>query len=226
MGFRIRPLVLGAALLALSLSGCNKIGFVYDFADKLLLLNLEDNFDFDKTQRARLKEDVEAYFAWHRKTMLPEYADFLQYVADSARNGLRPAEVDSGFRRYQVLYRETMEPLAGKAASLLLGLSPEQIDAWLEKQHKKNQKLRKDFSGSLQERLEHRGKKTIDELEDWTGRLTKEQRARILALNATLPRNGNLWLDLRERVQDSAAAMARRKAPADSLEPAQAHEPV
>ena len=32
MGFRIRPLVLGAALLALSLSGCNKIGFVYDFA--------------------------------------------------------------------------------------------------------------------------------------------------------------------------------------------------
>ena len=92
MGFRIRPLVLGAALLALSLSGCNKIGFVYDFADKLLLLNLEDNFDFDKTQRARLKEDVEAYFAWHRKTMLPEYADFLQYVADSARNVQEPVK--------------------------------------------------------------------------------------------------------------------------------------
>lgn len=217
MGFRVRPLAVGAALLALSLCGCNKIGFVYDFADKLLLLNLEDTFDLDKTQRARLKDDVEAYFHWHRKTMLPRYADFLQFVADSARNGLRPAQVDSGFRRYQELYRETMEPLAGKATTLLLGLTPGQIDAWMDKQHKKNDKLRKDFSGSLQERLEHRGKKVIDELEDWTGRLGKDQRARIMTLNASLPWNGNLWLDLRAQIQDRAAAMARRRAPADSL---------
>jgi hypothetical protein len=74
------------------------------------------------------------------------------------------------------------------------------------------------MSGSPQERLEHRGKKTIDEMEDWTGRLSKEQRERIRTLNGTLPWNGLLALDLREKVQEQVAEMAKRRAPADSLQ--------
>lgn len=217
MGFRFRPLAAGAALAALSLSGCNKIGLLYDYADKLILYNVEDNFDLDKAQRSRLKQDVEAYFQWHRKALLPAYAEFLAYVADSAGDGLRPDEIETGYKRYQELFRRTMEPVAEKSTALLLGLSPDQIDAWIEKQRKKNRKLRKDMSGSPQERLDHRGKKIIDEMEDWTGKLSKEQKERIKALNGTLPWNGLYWLELREQVQERAAEMAKRKAPADSL---------
>lgn len=217
MGFRYRSLAAGAALAALLLPGCNKIGLLYDYADKLVLYNVEENFDLDKAQRSRLKEDVDAYFQWHRKTMLPAYADFLVFVADSARDGLRPDEIDAGYARYRELYRRTMAPVAEKSASLLLGLTPEQIDGWIEKQRKKNRKSRKDMSGSLQERLEHRGKKTVDEMEDWTGRLTKEQKDRIRTLNGSLPWNGILALDLREKVQETVAVMAKRRAPADSL---------
>jgi hypothetical protein len=217
VGFRYLPLAAGAALAVLILSGCNKIGLLYDYADKLVIYNVEENFDLDKAQRARLKEDVEAYFQWHRKAMLPAYAEFLAFVADSARDGLRPDEIEAGYERYRDLYRRTMEPVAEKSASLLLGLTPEQIDGWIEKQRKKNRKSRKDMSGSPQERLEHRGKKTIDEMEDWTGRLAKEQKERIKALNGTLPWNGILALDLREKVQEEVAAMAKRRAPADSL---------
>jgi hypothetical protein len=217
LGLRIRPLAAGVALAALSLSGCNKLGLLYDYADKLVLYSVEDNFDLDKAQRVRLKEDVEGYFQWHRKALLPAYADFLSYVADSARDGLRPDEIDSGYKRYQELYRRTMEPVADKATGLLLGLTPVQIDAWLERQRKKGEKLRKQYSGSGQERLDHRAKKIIDELEDWTGRLSKEQKEKIRALNATLPWNGALWLELREKTQERAAEMAKRRAPADSL---------
>ncbi len=212
MAFRFRPLLTGAAVAALSLSGCNKIGLVYEYADKLVRYNVEDNFDLDKAQRARLKDDVEAYFHWHRKQLLPEYANFLKYVADSLRDGLRPAEVDSGYKRYKALYRMTMEPVAEKSLALLEGLTPEQVDGWMEKQHKKNEKLRKDFSGTLPERLDHRYKKIIDEMEDWTGRLTKEQRARIKVLNASLPWNGGLWLDLKEKVEEHLAGMLKQKA--------------
>ena len=214
MAFRFRPLLVGAAIAALSLSGCNKIGLVYEYADKLVLYNVEDNFDLDKVQRARLKEDVAAYFHWHRKQLLPEYASFLAYVADSLRDGLRSIEIDSGYQRYKALYLATMEPVTDKSLALLEGLSPEQIDAWIDKQHKKNQKQRKDFSGSLQERLDHRYKKIIDEMEDWTGRLTKEQKAKIKILNGTLPWNGGLWLDLKEQVQEHLAGMLKQKAAA------------
>ncbi len=218
MGFRVRSLLsAGAALSALALAGCNKLGLVYEFADKLVLYNVEENFDLDKPQRDRLKEQVAAYFRWHRKNILPAYADFLTSVADSARDGLRADEIQAGFARYQDLYRRTLEPVPEKAAAFLQALEPAQVDAWMERQRKKNRKLRKDFSGSAEERLEHRAKKIIDELEDWTGRLSKEQRSRIHALNGTLPWNGELWLDLREQVQERAADLARRKAPGDSL---------
>lgn len=215
MGLRIRSLA--AAFAAIALSGCNKIGLLYDYADKLVLYKVEDDFDLGKAQRVRLKADVEGYFQWHRKSLLPAYADFLSYIVDSARVGLRPDEVDSGYRRYQELYRRTMEPVAEKSAAMLLSLSPDQIDRWIERQRKKNRKLRKDFSGSQPERLEHRAKKIIDELEDWTGRLSKEQKEKIRALNGSMPWNGILWLDLREKVQERVAEMAKRKAPADSL---------
>jgi hypothetical protein len=54
-------------------------------------------------------------------------------------------------------------------------------------------------------------------LEDWTGRLSKEQKEKIRALNTLLPWNGALALDLRETVQERIAGMAARKAPSDSL---------
>ncbi|MBW8888499.1 MAG: hypothetical protein JF616_12150 [Fibrobacteres bacterium] len=215
MGLRIRSLA--AAFAAIALSGCNKIGLLYDYADKLVRYKVEDDFDLDKAQRVRLKTDVEGYFQWHRKSLLPAYADFLSYIVDSARVDLRPDEIDSGYQRYLVLYRRTMEPVAEKSAALLLSLSPDQVDGWIERQRKKNRKLHKDFSGSQPERLEHRAKKIIDELEDWTGRLSKEQKEKIRILNGSVPWNGILWLDLREKVQERVAEMAKRKAPADSL---------
>jgi hypothetical protein len=219
MSFRFPPSLACAALVAvaLALSGCNKLKLGYEYADWLVIYSVEDNFDLDRTQRGHLKEDVDAYFLWHRAQMLPAYADFLTYVADSVRNGLRPAEIDTGYNRYRVLYKRTLEPVAEKSVNLLAALTPEQVDAWLEKQRKKNQKLRKDFSGSVEEKLDHRYHKIVDEMEDWTGRLSKEQKNKIKVLNATMPWNGTLWLDMREKVQEHLAELLKKKAPQEEL---------
>jgi hypothetical protein len=206
-----------AAVTALSLIGCNKLKFGYEYADWLVIYSVEDNFDLDKSQRALLKEDVAGFFRWHRSQLLPAYADYLDFVSGSIRGGLRPAEIDTGFNRYKLLYRRTMEPIADKSVHLLKTLSPEQVDAWLDKQRKKNQKLRKDFSGTQEERLDHRYRKIVEELEDWTGRLSKDQKGRIKALNATLPWNGFLWLEMREKVQDSLSVLLKKKVPEQEL---------
>jgi hypothetical protein len=206
-----------AVVTVFSFLGCTRLKFGYEYADWLVIYSVEDNFDLDKSQRALLKEDVDGFFRWHRSQLLPVYADYLDFVSASIRGGLRPAEIDTGFNRYKVLHRRTMEPVAEKSVHLLKTLSPEQVDAWLDKQKKKNQKIRKDFSGTQDERLDHRYRKIVEELEDWTGRLSKDQKSRIKALNATLPWNGFLWLDMRERVQDSLAALLKKKAPEQEL---------
>ncbi len=202
---------------AFGLNGCNKLRLGYEYADWLVIYSVEDNFDLDKPQAIRLKEDVAAYFHWHRTQMMPAYSDFLTYIADGVRDGLRPAEVDTGYARYKSLYKRTMEPVAEKSVTLLESLSPDQVDAWLDLQRRKNRKLRKEFSGSPEERLEHRYNKIVDEMEDWTGRLSGEQKNKIKVLNATLPWNGNLWLDMREKVQDHLAELLKKKAPLTEL---------
>ena len=216
MKFRIDIRFL-VAILALAFTSCNKLKLGYEYADWLVTYSVEDNFDLDKPQRALLKEEVNAYFHWHRKQMLPIYAEFAAWIADSARNGIKPAEVDAGYARYRVLYRKTMEPVVEKSVDMLASLTPEQVDQWLERVRKKNAKMRKSFSGSPEERLEHRFVKIVDELEDWTGKLSKDQKARIKALNSTLPWNGSLYLELRETVQDHLADMLKKKSPKDEI---------
>ena len=110
-----------------------------------------------------------------------------------------------------------LEPVVEKSVNLLVSLSPEQVDQWLERVRKKNAKMRKSFSGSSEERLEHRFVKIVDELEDWTGKLSKDQKSRINALNRTLPWNGGLYLELRESVQDHLADMLKKKASKEEI---------
>ncbi|MEO6095525.1 MAG: DUF6279 family lipoprotein [Fibrobacteria bacterium] len=208
-----------AAISAITLAatGCNKIKLGYEYADWVVTYSVEDNFDLEKPQRIQLKDDVHAYFRWHRKDLLPVYADFAEWIADNARNGIQTSEVDSGYHRYRELYRRTLEPTVEKSVNLLITLTPGQVDQWLERVHKKNAKQRRDFSGSLDERLDHRYGKIIDELEDWTGKLSKEQRNRIKVLNRTLPWNSGLRLELREKVQEHLAGILKKKASREEI---------
>jgi hypothetical protein len=212
-----RSLILVAAAFCLLLGGCNKLRLGYEYADWLVIYSVEDNFDLEKPQRIAFKNDVEKYFRWHRKAMLPQYADLLSRASDSLGKGLRPAGIDSAYAAFKRLRRETMEPTLDGSVDLLLSLTPAQVDAWHAKQQKKNQKLRKDFSGTLEERLERRYEKTVDELEDWTGRLNKVQKKQIREMSRSLPWNGHHWLENRQRMQDSLAALLRAKAPRDDI---------
>jgi hypothetical protein len=200
--------VLAAALLILT--SCNKLRLGYEYADWFVIYSVEDNFDLEKVQRNSLKEDVAAYFRWHRKKMLPNYADFLTWTADHAKDGIHMRMVDSGYVQYQILQRNTVLPAIDKAQDLLTSLTPDQIEAWVTRQAKKNLKMRKDFSGGLEERLEIRYGKIIEELEDWTGPLSVQQKASIKALNKTLPWNGLLWLDAREKAQLCLTELLRK----------------
>lgn len=218
MAFRIpvRLLVFTSVLL-LGLCGCSKLKLGYEYADWMVIYSVEDNFDLEKLQRTRFKEDVESYFRWHRKAMLPLYADLLSGASDSLAKGLKSEGIDSTYGRFKVLYRKTMEPTVDKAVNLLVSLSPAQVDEWAAKQQKKQQKLRKDFSGSRDEQLERRYEKTVDHLEDWTGKLSKDQKKQIRELSRGLPWNGHLWMDHREKVQARLAVLLKAKAPREEV---------
>lgn len=212
---QLQAFTLATALLALT--SCSKLRLGYEYADWLVIYSVEDNFDLDKGQRNQLKENVADYFKWHRKQMLPAYSTFLYWIAAQTRNGLKAQQIDSGFARYEALRLQTLEPIIGKAMNFMGSLTPEQINYWEERQRKKAVKSRKDFSGGLDERLEHRLVKIIDELEDWTGKLSPDQKMKIKVLNQTLPWNGNLWLESHEKANERLALLLRNPGPKERL---------
>jgi hypothetical protein len=191
------------------ISGCNKIRLGYEYGDWLVMFSIKGSIDPDRAQLEILKQDVEDYFLWNRRAMLPRYADFLQGAVEGLRAGANPDQYDSAYRKYRRLYRETLVPVVDKAQNLLLSLSPGQIDAYAKRLKKKNDKLRKDFRAPMEELRERRYRKTLAGIEDWTGRLGSEQRSRVREMSLALPWNGGHWLDNREKSQAEMLGILR-----------------
>ena len=206
---------LAVALSALILlCGCSKLRLAYEYADWMLLFSVNNNFDLDKTQSESLKRDVKEYFSWHRREMLPRYAHLLLRASNKIKSGGRPDDYDSIYREFRVLYRQTMEPVVGKAQTLLLSLSPEQIEAYEKVMKKKNDKLRKENAKARSRLMEERYRKTVVEIEDWTGPLSSEQKQQVHDFSMTVPWNKDLWLEHREKSQAKLIGILRARQPA------------
>jgi len=201
-----------AGFLLFCLGGCNKLRLAYEFADWMVIYTVNDNFDLDKIQYAQFKRDVATYFQWHRRTMLPRYADWLRRGNDSIQAGLTVSAYDSAYAEFRSLYLKTLEPVVERAQTLLISLNPDQKKNYAQELKKKNQKIRKAYLRSREQKLEARYKKTLAAVEDWAGGLNKTQKKQLRDLSVALPWNGELWLENREKMQREAVGTARDEA--------------
>ena len=72
--------IIGLALLALAglvVSGCSMVRLTYDQAPNLLYWWIDGYVDVGGEQTPKLREGIDLWFAWHRRTQLPEYAALL-----------------------------------------------------------------------------------------------------------------------------------------------------
>ena len=70
--------IIGGCLLALLLlGGCSAVRVGYNQAPTLAWWWLDGYMDFDATQAPKVKDTLAQWFAWHRSTQLPDYADLL-----------------------------------------------------------------------------------------------------------------------------------------------------
>ena len=153
--------------------------------------------DFSHDQRVRIRESFDRYFAWHRKTMLPEYAKFLRNLADQLKG---PADFDEAAAGREAaearrLWARTLEPLAEPAASALASLDAD----------KGARSLEAGLTNALESAEKKRAKQTIDKAvraaEDWIGKLDDAQKRRATAAAAAWARDADLRLAERRRAQ-------------------------
>ena len=194
--------IIGGCLLALLLlDGCSAVRVGYNQAPTLAWWWLDGYMDFDATQAPKVKDTLAQWFAWHRSTQLPDYADLLAAAQQQVMQPATPAQVcrwnDDLRVRLTVAFAQGV-PLA---ADLLPLLKPAQL-AQLERRYRKsNLEFEEDFLQQPDERQKAAIKRTVDRAEMLYGRLDDNQRRLIAAGVAGSPFDPTAWHAERQALQ-------------------------
>ncbi|HET9644420.1 MAG TPA: DUF6279 family lipoprotein [Burkholderiaceae bacterium] len=198
-------LIIAAALwLTLLVGGCSvALKLTYNQGPTLLYWWLDGYVDFNDEQAPRVKQQIEQWFRWNRRTQLPDYADmFARAGAQVLDPVITPQQMCGWARearnRLLVAYEEGIPAFA----ELALTLTPEQI-ANIEKRFDKNdRKFRDEYLGPRREdRLKAQAKRVVERTELVSGSMDGSQHERIMQGLSASPNDPEAWLAERRLIQ-------------------------
>ena len=74
-------------MLILFLTTCSSTRFIYTFIDEFIKDEVNYFLDLDEEEKVFLNQQVSAMVNWHRTSMLPKYASYLNNIADKLEDG-------------------------------------------------------------------------------------------------------------------------------------------
>lgn len=194
-----------AALLSLTalllLAGCSGLTLAYQQLPLLAGLWANSYLDLDSDQRARLKQQLQAWQAWHRREELPHWQALLAQARSALDGGVTADELLALERAARASAERSLQHAAPLAAPLLAGLRPEQWQHLQKHLDEKTAEWRDKQSG--RGGPEERAKRYASNLERWLGDLDRGTRKQARA-------DAQAWhFDLAAMAQGRAARQAR-----------------
>jgi HPt (histidine-containing phosphotransfer) domain-containing protein len=172
--------IIGALALAVSLGGCSAVRLGYNNAPGLATWWLDDYFDFDTDQSARLRTELEGLIVWHRKEELPLFAEKLKNLRGAATQPITPEQVCAVYTFTLTRMQSTAERLAPTLAGIAPTLQAAQLEHLSRQFDKRNREWRKEWmDGSAAQRIDRRVEKLVDRAESFYGRLDAQQRSAL-----------------------------------------------
>lgn len=209
-------LILGSA--ALLMVACSLGRLAYNNASPVVTYMVDDYFDLSGDQEDWVRTRFGRLQTWHRETELPTYERDLR---DAVRRTDRPLTLEDARWVNKTLrgyYDRTVEQALPDMAELLLQLDAEQTRHFERRFAKESLKIEKDTArGTAEERAEHRAEKMIDQIETYTGRLSREQRALVAQDVRTMVDIAYMRLADRIVRQELIVALVRAKPPKAEL---------
>ena len=167
-------LVVGLALL---LGGCTT-RFFYDRIDALVVWRLGSFVTLTDEQNQALKADIQAHLDDVRVNDMTRVAAFIDEVAREFEAGPVTAEqLDARWQEVMTVYDEVMLGMVPLTERFLRDLSEEQVDEFFSRLDEANDEMYEEFLGrTADERDKARNKSAVRGVENFTGRLSKEQK--------------------------------------------------
>ena len=187
MRTRIRNVFLFLAA-ALVLAACSVSRLAYLNAPPLALWYLGGFVDLTDPQKAFVRERLSNAIDWHRSRELPEYQKAIERLIVKADARVSVEDARATYKQARAYYDRSLEHLLPDAAEFINMLDDAQVAGIEKKFADDNRKILRDsVKGTPEERRERRAKKYVEQFEEWTGKLSREQRDIVLNGVKALP---------------------------------------
>ena len=169
--------IIGLLVVAVALAGCSAIKLGYNSLPQVAGWWLDAYVDFADDQEQRMREDIARLHQWHRREELPKIAVVLKEAERMVAGDMTADEICALVPPIRLRIGTLMERAEPAAATLALGLRPEQLAHLQRKYEKNNREYRKDWVDlPLADLRDKQFKQYIDRIETFYGRLEDSQR--------------------------------------------------
>jgi hypothetical protein len=195
-----RWVIVGVALALLA--GCSALRLGYNTAPQLSWWWVDGQFDFTSAQAPAVRQSIDGFFDWHRRTQLPDLATLLA----SAQPALAEPTTAEAACQWYGRVRDRIEPAIDHALVQSAELVPTLTEAnfkHLEQRYAKAlDEMREEFlQPDPAKRRAEASKRTIGRVEQVYGSLEEPQRRVIAAGLAQSPFDPEAWMNERKRRQ-------------------------
>ncbi|QNT39914.1 MULTISPECIES: DUF6279 family lipoprotein [Pseudomonas] len=195
------PLRLSKALLvaigcALALAACSRIDLAYRNLDRLVPWSLGDYLAMNSEQKAMLDDRLREHLAWHCKTQLPGYLDWLDRVRGMvADDQVTDQSLQQRTREAREAIGRVAEEITPSATELLRGMSDAQVAEMREAFREDiSERQKKYVDTPLDKQIARRTERMEKRLTPWFGELTAVQKQRVQAWSQALGDQNREWI--------------------------------
>lgn len=183
-------------------TGCG-VKTAYNNADWLVMRSINERVSLSDEQERKVEALLEESLAWHCASELPDYAAFLRQVDEDVVAGRFSRVTLEGYgETVSEFGRRLLTKLRPALVDLLASLSDEQVDELTESFEERNNELIDEAESYFDESsVTERAEDFEKGMRRFTGRLTDEQRMRLLAWSRELRPSAALTLQHRLRWQ-------------------------
>ena len=191
--------------------GCSALRIGYNQAADLAYWWFDGYVDFNDAQSLKVRDGLAGWFAWHRSTQLPDYAQLLARAQSEVLADSTPARVCEWWATLGTRLDGAFERAVPVGADLILTMGPKQIQNMERRYAKANDEFRGDFlQGDPAKRHKLSIDRAIERSELLYGSLTDAQREQVARTVARSPFDAEVWFSERKRRQQDALQMLRR----------------
>ncbi|MGX1926756.1 DUF6279 family lipoprotein [Vibrio sp. NH-7] len=182
-------------MCCLLLVGCGT-KFVYNNMDWLLIDYLEDYVDLNSDQESLIEQRVALLSEWHRSEEIPNYVEHLDELMTLDLKNLTAAQLNAQEEKLRAHTDRIVKRVAPDLAQLIHKLSDEQVDELMDNIRVRHSKYKAKYSQLNEEEVRQvYAERIAESMENWLGRLTKDQERLVEQWSNDLQITTSDWSD-------------------------------